>query len=111
MKEKTSEKNVTKKIKAKNIKSKEQISVNEYANKLKNFKEELIFLNKKRNSEINVEKILNFQKNKEIEKAKIKLLGSDERAIKNKKDMEQLDKIIDKLLSVKEYLNHHINNF
>ena len=27
------------------------------------------------------------------------------------KDMEQLDKIIDKLLSVKEYLNHYINNF
>ena len=29
----------------------------------------------------------------------------------SKKEMEQLDKIIDKLLSVKEYLNHHINNF
>ena len=29
----------------------------------------------------------------------------------SKKDMEQLDKIIDKLLSVKEYLNYHINNF
>jgi len=28
----------------------------------------------------------------------------------SKKDMEQLDKIIDKLLSVKEYLNYHINN-
>ena len=63
MKEKPSEKNVTKKIKTKNPKSKEQISVNEYANKLKNFKEELIFLNKKRNAEINIEKIINFQKN------------------------------------------------
>ena len=29
----------------------------------------------------------------------------------SKKDMEQLDKIIDKLLSVKEYLNHKINHF
>ena len=29
----------------------------------------------------------------------------------SKKDMEQLDKIIDKMLSVKEYLNYHINNF
>ena len=29
----------------------------------------------------------------------------------SKKEMEQLDKIIDKLLSVKEYLNYHINNF
>ena len=63
IKEKPSEKNVTKKIKTKNVKSKEQISVNEYVNKLKNFKDELIFLNKKRNAEINIEKIINFQKN------------------------------------------------
>ena len=28
----------------------------------------------------------------------------------SKKDIEQLDKIIDKLLSVKKYLNKHINN-
>ncbi len=29
----------------------------------------------------------------------------------SKKDIEQLDKIIDKLLSVKKYLNKYINNF
>ena len=28
----------------------------------------------------------------------------------SKKDMELLDKIIDKLLSAKKYLNHNINN-
>ena len=29
----------------------------------------------------------------------------------SKKEIEQLDKIIEKLLSVKEYLNHKINHF
>ena len=62
-KEKMQEKNNTKKIKTKNIKDKEQISVCEFTNTLKFYKEELIFLNKKRNSDFNIEKIVNLQKN------------------------------------------------
>ena len=63
-KEKLPEKNIPKKIKIKDLKGKEQITLNEFTNKLKNFNDELIFLNKKRNSDMNIEKILNFQKNR-----------------------------------------------
>ena len=62
-KEKMAEKNLTKKIKIKNMKGKDQMTVNDFTEQLKNFKEEFIFLNKKRNADINIEKIMNIQKN------------------------------------------------
>ena len=62
-KEKMQEKNNPKKIKTKNIKDKEQISVYEFTNTLKFYKDELNFLNKKRNSDFNIDKITNLQKN------------------------------------------------
>ena len=61
-KEKIPEKNIGQKIKTKNLKRKEQITINDFANTLKEYKDELIFLNKKRNSEINFDKIANLQK-------------------------------------------------
>ena len=45
------------------MKGKEQITINDFANILKDYKDELIILNKKRNSEINFDKIANLQKN------------------------------------------------
>ena len=62
-KEKMVEQKIQKKIKTKNIKGKDQLNINEFSNKLKSFKEEINFLNKKRNAEINIEKIVNLQKN------------------------------------------------
>jgi len=62
-KEKMAEKNISKKIKIKNIKGKDQMSINDFTKQLKDFKEEFVFLNKKRNADINIEKIMNIQKN------------------------------------------------
>ena len=62
-KEKSSEKNVTRKIKSKNMKDKEKINMTEFIDKLKDFNEEINFLNKKRNSDMNIDRIINIQKN------------------------------------------------
>ena len=62
-KEKMAEKSNTKKIKIKNLKGKDQLTINDFTETLNDFKEEFIFLNKKRNSDINIEKIANIQKN------------------------------------------------
>ena len=62
-KEKMAEKSNTKKIKIKNLKGKDQLTINDFTDTLNDFKEEFIFLNKKRNSDINIEKIANIQKN------------------------------------------------
>ena len=62
-KEKMAEKNISKKIKIKNLKGKDQMSINDFTKQLKDFKEEFIFLNKKRNADINIEKIMAIQKN------------------------------------------------
>ena len=62
-KEKMAEKNISKKIKIKNLKGKDQMSINDFTKQLKDFKEEFIFLNKKRNADINIEKIMTIQKN------------------------------------------------
>ena len=84
-KEKMQEKNNQKKMKSKNIKDKEQISVCEFTNTLKFYKDELIFLNKKRNSDFNIEKIVNLQKN-----SGTKIIGANnlenKNANKNKKN-------------------------
>ena len=93
-KEKLPEKNIPKKIKIKDLKGKEQITLNEFTNKLKNFKDELIFLNKKRNSDMNIEKILNFQKNRST-----KIIGAinteNKNENKNKKNGNNLNNIND----------------
>ena len=60
---KAPEKPTSKKQKTKNCKKKEQLSLAEFNNKLNEYKEELAFLKKKRNADINIEKIINFQKN------------------------------------------------
>ena len=62
------------------MKGKEQITINDFANTLKEYKDELIFLNKKRNSEINFDKIANLQKNNGN-----KLIGANNSENKNKK--------------------------
>ena len=80
-KEKIAEKNINKKIKTKNLKGKEQITINDFANTLKEYKDELIFLNKKRNSEINFDKIANLQKNNGN-----KLIGANNSENTNKKN-------------------------
>ena len=59
---KAPEKPSSKKQKTRNCKKKEQLSLFEYTNKLNEYQEELTFLQKKRNSDINIEKILSFQK-------------------------------------------------
>ena len=63
------------------MKGKEQITINDFANTLKEYKDELIFLNKKRNSEINFDKIANLQKNNGN-----KLIGANNSENKNKKN-------------------------
>ena len=62
------------------MKGKEQITINDFANILKDYKDELIFLNKKRNSEINFDKIANLQKNN-----RNKLIDANNSENKNKK--------------------------
>ena len=62
-KEKMAEKSNTKKIKLKNLKGKDQLTINDFTETLNDFKEEFIFLNKKRNADINIEKVANIQKN------------------------------------------------
>ena len=62
---------------------------NYYNKKISEDKKKQILENNK-----SIEKQLAKEKNKEIEKAKIKLLGSDERAIKNKKDEINKKKVI-----------------
>ena len=62
------------------MKGKEQITINDFANILKDYKDELIFLNKKRNSEINFYKIANLQKNN-----RNKLIDANNSENKNKK--------------------------
>ncbi len=57
------EKPPTKKQKTKNCQKKEQLSLLEFTNKLNDYQEELAFLNKKRNADLNIEKILSFQNN------------------------------------------------
>ena len=59
---KAPEKPSTKKQKCRNFKKKEQLSLSEFTNKLNSYKEEIAFLQKKRNADINIEKILSFQK-------------------------------------------------
>ena len=56
------EKPSSKKQKTRNCKKKEQLSLLEFTNKLNEYEEELSFLQKKRNSDINIEKILSFHK-------------------------------------------------
>ena len=56
------EKQPTKKQKTRNLQKKEQISIYEFTNKLKEYQEELAFLSKKRNADINIEKIISYQK-------------------------------------------------
>ena len=62
------------------MKGKEQITINDFANILKDYKDELIILNKKRNSEINFVKIANLQKNN-----RNKLIDANNSDNKNKK--------------------------
>ena len=62
-KEKMSEKSLPRRIKMKNLKATGQITISEFSHRLKGFKEEINFLNKKRKAEINIEKIVNLQKN------------------------------------------------
>ena len=60
---KAPEKPSSKKQKTRNCKKKEQLSLSEFTNKLNEYKDEFNFLQKKRNSDINIEKILSFQNN------------------------------------------------
>ena len=60
---KAPEKPSSKKPKTRNCKKKEQLSLSEFTNKLNEYKDEFSFLQKKRNSDINIEKILSFQNN------------------------------------------------
>ena len=59
---KAPEKHSAKKQKSRNFKKKEQLSLSEFTNKLNAYKEEIAFLQKKRNADINIEKILSFHK-------------------------------------------------
>ena len=52
-----------KKPKTKNNQKKEQISLIEFTSKLNDYTEELAFLNKKRNTDLNIDKILSLKKN------------------------------------------------
>ena len=45
------------------MKDKEKINMTEFIDKLKDFNEEINFLNKKRNSDMNIDRIINIQKN------------------------------------------------
>ena len=56
------------------------MTINDFANILKDYKDELIILNKKRNSEINFDKIANLQKNN-----RNKLIDANNSENKNKK--------------------------
>ena len=60
---KAPEKPPSKKQKTRNCQKKEQLSLLEFTNKLNDYQEELAFLNKKRNADLNIEKILSFQRN------------------------------------------------
>ena len=60
---KAPEKPSSKKQKTRNCKKKEQLSLSEFTNKLNEYQDEFSFLQKKRNSDINIEKILSFQNN------------------------------------------------
>ena len=59
---KTQTKSHPKKTKIAHSKRKDQMAISEYVDKLENFKEELQFLNKKRNADISFEKIENYNK-------------------------------------------------
>ena len=114
-KEKMPEKNLPKKIKTKNLKGKEQITVYEFANTLKNYKDELVFLNKKRNSDYNIEKIVNLQKNNGN-----KIIGANnienKNENKNKKNENNIsNNILDKNINENSYTinqnNQKIENY
>jgi len=60
---KAPEKPFSKRQKTRNCQKKEQLSLLEFTNKLNDYQEELTFLNKKRNADLNIEKILSFQRN------------------------------------------------
>jgi hypothetical protein len=98
---KASEKPPTKKQKTKNCQKKEQISLVEFTNKLNDFQEELAFLNKKRNADLNVEKILSFQNNK-LNKINSALNNNDNKNKNNSKNK--------KTENIKDINSNTINN-
>ena len=98
---KAPEKPTTKKQKTKNCQKKEQISLVEFTNKLNDFQEELAFLNKKRNADLNVEKILSFQNNK-LNKLNSALNNNDNKNKNNSKNKKNEN--------IKDINNSTINN-
>ena len=97
---KAPEKPSSKKQKNKNNKKKEQLSLFEYTHKLNDYQEELAFLQKKRNSDINIEKISSFY-NKSQNKSNSALNNNEN----NNKNNNSKNKKIEK-----EINNNSINN-
>ena len=86
---KAPEKPPSKKQKTRNCQKKEQLSLLEFTNKLNDYQEELAFLNKKRNADLNIEKILSFQRNNQKKKKTKKKMKKKN---KTKKKMKKKNK-------------------
>ncbi len=82
---KAPEKPPTKKQKTRNCQKKEQLSLLEFTNKLNDYQEELAFLNKKRNADLNIEKILSFQRNSQYKINSAQNNNDNKNNSKNKK--------------------------
>ena len=100
--QKAPEKPSSKKQKCRNYKKKEQLTLSEFTNKLSLYQEEIAFLQKKRNADINIEKILSFHK-KSQNKANSALNIND-----NKNNNNSKNKKIDNLKEANN--NNSIND-
>ncbi len=101
--QKAPEKPSSKKQKCRNYKKKEQLTLSEFTNKLSLYQEEIAFLQKKRNADINIEKILSFHK-KSQNKANSALNIND-----NKNNNNSKNKKIDNLKEANN--NNSVNDF
>ena len=102
---KAPEKNQSKKQKTRNCKKKDQLSLLEFGSKLNEYQEEINFLKKKRNADINIEKINSF-----LKKSQNKTNSALNNNIDNSENKNKNNHIKNKKLGNFKDLNDNINN-
>ena len=102
---KAPEKSQSKKQKSRNCKKKDQLSLLEFTSKLNEYQEEINFLKKKRNADINIEKINSF-----LKKGQNKTNSSLNNNIDNNENKNKNNHIKNRKLGNFKDLNDNINN-